>query len=98
MSAEYEQMKEEIDDYNSSFAYTPQVTRRKKKKIDDLDYFQCLCGVAMRESSLKTHWRLYCRLTQGMPELLKSPFLEVPVLPLSESQQNREVENELSNK
>lgn len=79
-----------IEDYNSSFAYTPKITRRKKKKIDDLDYFQCVCGVGLRGNSLKTHWRLYCRVTQGMPELLKQQPLVIPVLPLSESPQSQE--------
>jgi hypothetical protein len=50
-----------IDDYNSSFAYTPQITRRKKKKVEDFDYYQCICGVALKGTSLKTHWRLYCK-------------------------------------
>jgi hypothetical protein len=81
MNAEFEKMIEEM------YENTSQGIRRKQKKIGDLDYFQCLCGVAMRGNSLKTHWRSYCRLTQGMPELLKSPFLKVPVLPISESLQ-----------
>ena len=61
---------------------TSQGVRRKKKKIDDLDYFQCLCGVALRGNSLKTHWRLYCKLTREIPELLNQTL--VPILQLED--------------